>query len=272
MCGFEPPPAGLCGRQRAPAPGLDDQGDLLQRVGREHGAHLGVARWCRLTPGITHSFSKRRGRSVWTARASWPGSAHDQQFTPSQCHSIWPYRPGMNGNPSASTWTRSRYGFASALRCSTARCCSDSCLRTALAGDASPFIFPGRKPKACQGRSATLHCLASPLCGRRRGRRDRDDLSCTRPARVRCFASHRRKSQQCRFRCGQNKGEGRMAPKCARPLSGARPSASADAIGHLGARAVCGPRPERRKESREGSSARARRARWVIPRPARRGD
>ena len=172
MCGFEPPPAGLCGRQRAPAPGLDDQGDLLQRVGREHGAHLGVARWCRLTPGITHSFSKRRGRSVWTARASWPGSAHDQQFTPSQCHSIWPYRPGMNGNPSASTWTRRRYGFASALSCSTARCCSDSCLRTALAGAASPFIFPGRKPKACQGRSATLHCLASALPGRYCGRRN----------------------------------------------------------------------------------------------------
>src|SRR2546426_500807 len=45
--------------------------------------------WCRLTPGIAHSFSKRRGRSVWTARPSWPGSEHDQQqFTPSQCHSI----------------------------------------------------------------------------------------------------------------------------------------------------------------------------------------
>ena len=39
-------------------------------------------------------------------------------------------------------------------------------------------------------------------------------------------------------RTPQDKGEGRMAPKCARPLSGARPSASADAIGHLGARAV----------------------------------
>ena len=36
----------------------------------------------------------------------------------------------------------------------------------------------------------------------------------------------------------QDKGEGRMAPKCARPLSGARPSACADAISHLGARAV----------------------------------
>ena len=36
----------------------------------------------------------------------------------------------------------------------------------------------------------------------------------------------------------QDKGEGRMAPKCARPLRGARPSASADAIGHLGARAA----------------------------------
>jgi hypothetical protein len=36
----------------------------------------------------------------------------------------------------------------------------------------------------------------------------------------------------------QDKGEGRMAPKCARLLSYARPSVSADAISHLGARAV----------------------------------
>jgi hypothetical protein len=36
----------------------------------------------------------------------------------------------------------------------------------------------------------------------------------------------------------QDKGEGRMAPKCARPLSDARPSAVADAIQPLGARAV----------------------------------
>ena len=189
MCGLEPPPVGLLGRQRTPAPGLDDTGDIFQRVGREHGAHLGVARWCRLTPGITHSFSKRRGRSVWTARASWPGSAHDQQFTPSQCHSIWPYRPGMNGNPSASTWTRSRCGFASALSCSTARCCSDSCLRTALGGASSPFIFPGPKPKACQGRSATLQCLASPLPGRRRGRRDDAHPSFLLRARVLRFTA-----------------------------------------------------------------------------------
>src|SRR5438876_2087069 len=33
----------------------------------------------------------------------------------------------------------------------------------------------------------------------------------------------------------QDKGEGRMAPKCACLLSDARPSASADAISHLGA-------------------------------------
>ena len=38
-----------------------------------------------------------------------------------------------------------------------------------------------------------------------------------------------------------------MAPKCARLLSHARPSASADAISHLGARAVSGPWPEGRK-------------------------
>src|SRR2546422_3451922 len=42
----------------------------------------------------------------------------------------------------------------------------------------------------------------------------------------------------------QDKGEGRMAPKCARLLSGARPSASADAIQPFGVRAVCGPWPE----------------------------
>ena len=41
---LEPPPVGLLGRQRTPAPGLDDTGDIFQRVGREHGAHLGVAR------------------------------------------------------------------------------------------------------------------------------------------------------------------------------------------------------------------------------------
>jgi len=162
VCGFEPPPAGLCGRQRAPAPGLDDQGDLLQRVGREHGAHLGVARWCRLTPGITHSFSKRRGRSVWTARASWPGSAHDQQFTPSQCHSIWPYRPGMNGNPSASTWTRSRYGFASALSCSTARCCSDRCLRTAPAATTSSIFRAASQRHAKSVGDVTVSRKSSP--------------------------------------------------------------------------------------------------------------
>src|SRR5207247_4886343 len=39
----------------------------------------------------------------------------------------------MNGNPSASTWTRSRYGFATALSCSTARCRSGTCLRPDLA-------------------------------------------------------------------------------------------------------------------------------------------
>src|SRR5439155_3767209 len=38
-----------------------------------------------------------------------------------------------------------------------------------------------------------------------------------------------------------------MAPKCARLLSHSRPSASADAISHLGARAVRGPWPEGRK-------------------------
>src|SRR3989449_4785132 len=91
----------------------------------------------------------------------------------------------MIGNPSASTWTRSRYGFASALSCSTARCCSDSCLRTALAGAAAPFIFPGRKPKACQGRPATLHRLATAQPGRRRGRRDDAHASSPRHTRVR---------------------------------------------------------------------------------------
>ena len=48
-----------------------------------------------------------------------------------------------------------------------------------------------------------------------------------------------------------------MAPKCARPLSGARPSASADAIGHFGARAVCGPWPEDGGRTRGGSSDRS---------------
>ena len=46
-----------------------------------------------------------------------------------------------------------------------------------------------------------------------------------------------------------------MTPKCARPLSGARPSACADAIGHLGARPVCGPWPEDGGRTRGGSSA-----------------
>ena len=43
-----------------------------------------------------------------------------------------------------------------------------------------------------------------------------------------------------------------MAPKCARLLSHARPSASADAISHLGARAVSGPWPEGRKRDPDG--------------------
>src|SRR5438309_2598603 len=42
MCELEPPPVGLLGRQRTPAPGLDAAGDIFQRLGREHGAHLGV--------------------------------------------------------------------------------------------------------------------------------------------------------------------------------------------------------------------------------------
>ena len=61
---------------------------------------------------------------------------------------------------------------------------------------------------------------------------------------------------------GKIKGEGRMGPKFARLLSDARPSASTDAIGHLGRegrmRAVA-----RRVEEwpRDGSSAGPRRAR-----------
>jgi len=41
----------------------------------------------------------------------------------------------------------------------------------------------------------------------------------------------------------QDKGEGRMAPKFARLLSDARPSAVANAIQPLGTRLVCGPWP-----------------------------
>ena len=44
MCGFEPAPASVIGRQRAPAPGLDDPGHLLHRLRWEHGAHLTVTR------------------------------------------------------------------------------------------------------------------------------------------------------------------------------------------------------------------------------------
>jgi hypothetical protein len=43
VCGFEPTPAGLIGRQRAAAASPDDGGDLLQGFGREHGAHLAGA-------------------------------------------------------------------------------------------------------------------------------------------------------------------------------------------------------------------------------------
>ena len=63
---------------------------------------------------------------------------------------------------------------------------------------------------------------------------------------------------------GKIKREGRMGPKFARLLSDARPSASADAIGHLGRegrmRAVA-----RRVEEwpRDGSSAGPRRVRWA---------
>src|SRR5437867_3362055 len=44
MCGLEPPPVGLLGRQRTPAPSLDDAGDIFQPLGRERRAHRGVAR------------------------------------------------------------------------------------------------------------------------------------------------------------------------------------------------------------------------------------
>jgi hypothetical protein len=37
----------------------------------------------------------------------------------------------MTGKPSASAWTRNRYGLAPNRRRCTARCCSDSCLRFA---------------------------------------------------------------------------------------------------------------------------------------------
>jgi len=42
-CGLEPAPSGFLGRERSPAPGLDDAGDELEDRGREHGAHLAVA-------------------------------------------------------------------------------------------------------------------------------------------------------------------------------------------------------------------------------------
>src|SRR5205823_3855453 len=161
----------------------------FQRVGREHGAHLGVARLVPHDARDRPQLSEEAGAVTETARASWPGSAQDQQFTPSQCHSIWPYRPGTTGKPSASTWTRSRYGFASTRSRSTARCCGNSCLRIELAGAVSPFIFPDRKPKACQGRSATLHCLASSLPGRCCGRRGDAHAAYPLRARVRRFAA-----------------------------------------------------------------------------------
>src|SRR5437867_952517 len=102
----------------------------------------------------------------------------------------------MKGNPSASTWTRSRCGFASALSRSTARCCGDNCLRTPLAGALSPFIFRGPKPKACQGWLTTLHRLATALPGRRRGRRDDAHAAYSLRARVRRFTAPRYKTQR----------------------------------------------------------------------------
>ena len=86
--GLEPTPAGPGGRQRAPAPGLDDPDDLLHRFRRDHGANLGVA--CLVPPHARDrpQLAEQAGRSVWTAKANWPGSEQDEQFTPSQYHSI----------------------------------------------------------------------------------------------------------------------------------------------------------------------------------------
>ena len=90
-----------------------------------------------------------------------------------------------------------------------------------------PWKFAGRWHPTCRVSAPWLITKVDARVGPRRNRRRADDEIARRGGEATRSGRGR----------PQDKGEGRMAPKCARPLSGARPSTSADAISHLGARA-----------------------------------
>ncbi len=96
----------------------------------------------------------------------------------------------MIGNPSASAWTRKRYGVARARSCATARSRSDSCLRFSFAISGSPptragvserHARIGRRSLAVRKSSAAQGCV----------RKDRDHALCRWHASVRRSATGR---------------------------------------------------------------------------------